>query len=272
MKTLTYQQTMVPTRPVPVFDAPTWQLGYGDYGLTSLTLEEFQFPDRIVIVGTLTPHYVEESVTGCYQDDSGTAFAPVSLYSDHTAVSRIEWIADWVENPDGAAEAMEEPLKWGLDFAFQKKNIVTRYSLPSVEHPGFWNATQSTLEPVWSWGGVSSGRTLMDIKPRYFSLLPEGVQSSSGTKIANTKIAQVSSINPRYQVLCDASDTMSAEAIFQPMSLLNHIQFGSIVYFLPHVTDSVGYQSADVLDYDPQNGRVKILFLRSKHGTNLTQH
>ncbi len=272
MKTLTYQQTISPPMPVLDFDAPMWMFGAGD-GLVSAELEEFHFPDRITIVGTLKPYYVDASVTGHYQDNSGTLFSSAQLYGDRSALSRIEWIADWIEQPDGAAESLVDPLIWGMDFAFQEKNITACYTLPSVEHPGFWKATQSIVEPVWSWGGVyTPGCVLADIKPRYFSILPGGVKNDGGRKTADTKIAQVSSINPRYQVLCGATDDESAQAIFQPMSLLNHIQFGSIHYALPNAEDAGGYQSADVLDYDPANSRVKLLFLRRNHGNNPTQH
>jgi hypothetical protein len=263
MKTLMYQQTISPPTPVPVFDAPTWIFGAG--GLVSPDLEEFHFPDRITIVGTLKPYYVETGVTGRYQDNSGTVFEAAQLYGDCSALSRIEWVADWIEQSDGGLEALAEPITWGMDFTHQTKDIVACYTLPSVEHPGFWKATQSIVEPVWSWGGAyAPGCALADIKPRYFSILPGGVKNDGGRNIADTKVAYVSSINPRYQVLCGATDDESAQAIFQPMSFLNHVQFGSITYTLPNVVDDVGYQSADVLDYDVQNGRVKILFLRRK--------
>lgn len=272
MRTLTYQQTMRPPMPVPAFDAPTWMFGSGD-GLVSPDLEEFHFPDRLTIVGTLKPYYVESGATGHYQDNSGTVFSAAHLYGDRVALSRIEWSADWIEEPDGAVESLAVPFVWRMDFAHQEKNIIACYTLPSVEHPGFWKATQSIVEPVWSWGGTYTPESaLADIKPRYFSILPGGVKNDGGRKTADTKIACVSSINPRYQVLCDATDEESAHAIFGPMSLLNHIQFGSITYSMPDAVDDVGYQSADVLDYDVQNGRVKILFLRRKHGNNLTQH
>ena len=277
MKTLTYQQTTAQPMSVPTFDPPIWTLGRSD-GVTSCALEEFHFPDRVIIVGTLKPYYVETTVTGHYQDNSGAAFSHVPLYGDRAALSRIEWVADWIEQHDGAVEELEDPLVWGMDFVVQEKNITACYTLPSVEHPGFWNITNSVIEPVWSWGGMyAPGCALADIKPKYFSLLPSGVKNHSGVKMTETKIAWVSSINPRYQKLyesfeCEANDEMSAEVIFQPMSLLNHIQFGSITYVAPHVTDLVGYQSADALDYDPENGRVKLLFLRRNHGNNLTQH
>lgn len=272
MKTLTYQQTISPPMPVPIFDEPTWMFGSGN-GLVSPDLEEFHFPDRITIVGTLKPYYVETGLTGRYQDNSGTAFSAAPLCGDCTALSRIEWEADWIEQSDGAAEALAAPFVWGMDFAYQEKNITACYTLPSVEHPGFWKETQSIVEPVWSWGGMyRDGSALADIKPRYFSILPGGVKDDGGRNVADTKIAYVSSINPRYQVLCGATDDESAQAIFGPMSLLNHVQFGSVVYSVPDALDDVGYQSADVLDYDPANGRVKILFLRRKYGNNLTQH
>ena len=278
MKTLTYQQTIAPPQLVPSFDAPTWMLGHGDHSEISAELEEFQFPDRVIIVGTLTPHYAESSVTGCYQDDSDTLFLSAFLYGENYALSRIEWTANWIEKSDGAVEEMLDPLTWGMDFAVQHKNVVAQYTLPSDERPGFWHATQSTVEPVWSWGGVySHGCALTTIKTRYFSLLPGGVQTDGAHTCADTKIAWLSSINPHYQKLCgsdgcDATDEETAAAIFQPMSLLNHIQFGSIMYFLPDVADAVGYQSSDVLDYDPQNGRVKLLFLRRNHDNSTTQH
>lgn len=278
MKTVNYQQTMSPLIPVAVFDTPSWVLGQTDFGFVTPSLEEFQFPDRITIVGTLKPYYVDAMATGRYQDDSGTAFAAVQLYGDHSALSRIEWVAEWIEQSEGAVESLTDPLVWRMDFAVQRKNITACYTLPSVEHPGFWNATQSVIEPVWSWGGMySQGCALADIKPKYFSLVPGGAKNEGGRKVADTKIAWLSSINPRYQKLYgsagqDATDEETAQAIFQPMSVLNHIQFGSISYFLPHVEDSVGYQSTNVLDYDPQNGRVKVLFLRRKHGNCITKH
>lgn len=272
MRTLNYQQTTRPPMPVPIFDAPTWMFGAVD-GLVSPDLEEFHFPDRIIIVGTLKPYYVESDAVGHYQDNSGTVFGLVPLYGDRSALSRIEWVADWIEQADGAAESLVDPLIWGMDFAHQEKSIVACYTLPSVEHPGFWKATQSSVEPVWPWGGMYAlGCSLADIKPRYFSILPGGVKNDGGRKTADTKIAQVSSINPRYQVLCGATDDESAQAIFQPMSFLNHVQFGAIRYALPNIVDDAGYQSTDVVDYDPANGRVKILFLRRNHGISTAQH
>ncbi|MES2252813.1 MAG: hypothetical protein V4482_03905 [Pseudomonadota bacterium] len=281
MRTVMYQQTITPPLLVPDFDAPKWTFGHSD-GLTVPDLEEFHFPDRVIIVGTLKPYYAELGTTGCYFNNSGTVFSPVSLYGE-PALARIEWVADWIEHADGGieagmSEAMEKPLIWGMDFMTQDKNLMTGYMLPNAEHSGFWQATQSMIEPVWSWGGMYHGAcALADIKPRYFSLLPGVVQNVGGRKTADTKIEWVSSINPRYQRLLgsfggDVSDEESAAAIFQPMSLLNHIQFGSITYSMPNVTDAVGYQSADVLDYDAQNGRVKLLFLRRKHGDIVKQH
>lgn len=270
MKTMTYQQTKAAGSRVPIFDEPLWLLGAGD-GFVPNDLEEFHFSDRITVVGTLKPCYVESKVTGHYQDNSGMIFSSAPLYDDGVVLSRIEWVADWIEQPDGAAEALEVPFVWGMDFKYHKQNIVACYTLPSIEQPGFWKETQSIVEPVWSWGGVyTPGCALGDIRLRYFSVLPGGVKNDNGRKIADTQIAKMGAINPRYQVLCGATDAESAQINFQPVSFLNHIQFGSIHYSLPHVVDDVGYRSSEVVDYDAANGRVKILFLRRNHGNNLT--
>jgi hypothetical protein len=291
MKTFSYEQTPSPFVPMPAFDVPKWVIGSGESDLAQPLLEEFKFPDKIVLVGTLRPIWVDAAVKGCYSDDGGSQFVPISLYRECSALARIEWVADWQEGLDGGTESLTKPFVFSMDFIFQQNDVLAQYRLPSYEHPGFWALTGKSLEPVWSWGGAyRPGCALVDIRQRYFSLTPDGAQRGQpvghqdshqdsrhagatqiatqvGTKIA-TKIAWVSSLNPHYQKLCDATatDKTSASAIFQPMSLLNHIQFGSIRYFLPHVNDSVGYQSADVVDYDPQNGRVKLLFLRRNHG------
>jgi len=283
MRTVTYQQANTTPRSVPVFDAPKWMLGHD--GLAASDLEEFEFPDRVIIAGTLKPYYAAHRTTGCYVNNSGTVFAPVPLYDEHAALARIEWVADWIEHPDGvieaagmhadASQALAKPLVWGMDFVTQTTHITADYLLPSDGKSGFWQTTRSMIEPVWSWGGMyHPGCPLADIKPRYFSLLPGAVHNHGGQKHADTKIEWVPSINPRQQRLLgacggEASDEESAAAIFQPMSLLNHIQFGSIPYALPNMTDAVGYQSADVLDYDAHNGRVKLLFLRRKHGNTI---
>jgi hypothetical protein len=293
----------MPFAPASVFDVPQWVIGPSDVGLASPMLEEFKFPDCLTLVGTLKPIWVDVPAMGCYRDNSGAAFVPTTLYRDRSALARIEWIADWQEGTDGGAHALFEPFSFAMDFAFQHKNVISQYHLPSYEHPGFWHATGKTIEPVWSWGGVYyPGCALVDIKQRYFSISPDGAQrrelnnvhdqakdsqgAQGGTHdegSINTKIVWFSTINPRSQKLCDAVGTNwaaadvalheaeTASAIFQPMSLLNHIQFGSIQYFLPHVTDSIGYQSADVVDYDAQNGRVKLLFLRRNHGNTITK-
>lgn len=264
MKTVTYQQTKIAGQPVVNFDEPLWLLSAGD-GFVSPDLEEFHFPDRLIIAGTLKPYYVESNVKGHYQDNSGTVFSSTQIYENGAALSRIEWVADWVEQPDGALEVLESPFVWGMDFNYHKHNSVACYTLPNVEQPGFWKETESIIEPVWPWGGVyTPGCALADIKPRYFSILPGGVRNENGRKVADTHIAKMGTINPRYQVLCGASDDESAHAIFQPVSFLNHIQFGSICYALPNVQDGAGYLSSDVVDYDPANGKVKILFLRRK--------
>jgi hypothetical protein len=97
--------------------------------------------------------------------------------------------------------------------------------------------------------------------------MSNGAHSDGQKKQANTKITWVSSVNPEAQRLCGSNETAPFS---KPMNFLNHIQFGSITYFLPHVMDLVGYQSTDVLDYDAENGRVKLLFLRRNHGNTFT--
>ncbi len=289
MKKITYQQSERYDS-LPPFDEPKWIVDAADYGLAAPLLEGYKFPDQLTLVGTLKPIWAHGNVVGSYHANDQISYASVGLYAAQAALARIEWVAQWVEHSDGGVDSLADVLSFGLDFACQKTNKQAHYHLPSYEHPGYWLETNNTTEPVWSWGGVYHlGCHLADIKQRYFSLLPGeigygeigygetdcGEMGASKRLHANTLLAFVASINPRYQTLCDdfgdvsanvgVSDEMSAAAIFQPKSLLNHIQFGSIRYFLPDVIDSVGYQSADVVDYEPHSGRLKLLFLRRNY-------
>lgn len=271
MRTITYQQNSYVPLLLPSFDEPKWILGQQNHDALS-DLDEFSFPDRLVIVGTLKPQWVNSNATGLYVDDSDTHFMGTPLYEDNYALSRIEWSSDWIERPDGGVELLAVPLVWGMDFCIQQKNIIAHYSVPQTGQSGFWKETGSLMDPVWPWGGVYyQGCLLSEIRPQYFSLMSKGVHHNGAMRQANTKILWFSSVNMQTQMLCGASDTKIKLSV-QPMSFLNHIQFGSIIYFLPHVIDSIGYQSADVLDYDPLNGRVKLLFLRRNHGNHSTKH
>ncbi|MDP3372573.1 MAG: hypothetical protein Q8S21_06790 [Candidatus Paracaedibacteraceae bacterium] len=265
MRTITYQQNSYASLLLPSFDEPKWVLGQQNHDVLP-ELDEFEFPDRLAIVGTLKSYWIHSNATGLYIDDSDVHFIASSLYEDQRALSRIEWISDWLEKPGGGLEPLPNPLIWGMDFNIQQENITAHYRVPQGKQCGFWKETGSLVEPVWPWGGVYyPGCALSEIRSQYFSLMSKGVHNNDGIQQANTKITWLSSVNPQSQKLCGMTDA-EMDVSLNPISFLNHIQFGSITYFLPHVLDSIGYQSADVLDYDALNGRVKLLFLRRNYG------
>ncbi len=272
MKTIIYQRDGDTPSSFLSYDCPIWELGNTRDSLATVEAEEFTFPDQIIMIGTLKPYWVESCATGQFCDNSGERFSPTPLYnSSITTLRRIEWHAEWIENDKGACEALKIPFAWGANFGVQDRSIISDYVLPTQDRlgiwqPGIWQQTGSVLEPVWSLGGFyQSGCALDAIKPMYVRLCPDESQ---------TCLQLTSTINQACQIHCGAMGDFEKDdaTLSSPMTLMNHIQFGSIHYFLPNLDDSIGYQSSRVLDYDPLHVRVKLLFLRRNHGTYFANH
>lgn len=245
MRTITYQTTTAPPKLIPFYDAPSWKMGQSSDDSSMTCLDEVKFEDRLVIVGTLKPIWKPSHAIGEYRDHGDVQFLPVPLYENGQALERIEWIAQWIETLNGGIEALSEPFSWGIDFNIQTENVTTYDKGPLL------------------WGGVYYlGCALSEIRQNYFTLSPDRIQTFGTSKRGYTKInwhETTAGQHAQHEQVDDQSC----------MTFQNHIQFGSLVYFMPDVGDSIGYQSTEVLDYDPENGRIKLLFLRRNHGNTL---